>query len=102
MNIKELAQKYEHAKGRLERHSRSSLQITHTARECEVIADGCRRIVSCDSNLVVFEQMHKRVTVAGAALKLRNWGSDGVTVSGAVQSVEFSERIGGEAEARTS
>jgi hypothetical protein len=41
--------------------------------------------------MVVFDQIHKRVTVTGANLKLRNWGTDGVIVSGKVQGIEFGE-----------
>ena len=84
--IKQLAQKYENAKGKLDRYSHSSLQITDN---CEIIADGCRKIVSCDENVVVLDQIRNRVTITGSGLKLRNWGTDGVTVAGVIQSVEF-------------
>jgi hypothetical protein len=94
MNIKELAQKYERAKRRVNRHTRSSLQITQTSDITEIIADGCSRIVHCDGNIVTFEQLYNRVTISGSRLKLRNWGTDGVTVTGIVQSIEFSETGG--------
>jgi len=84
INIKHLAQKYEMAKMRVNRHS--SLQITDNR---EIIADGCRKIVSCDDNVVIIEQTNIRVTVTGDGLKLRNWGTDGVTISGKIQSVEL-------------
>ncbi|MCL1832685.1 MAG: YabP/YqfC family sporulation protein [Oscillospiraceae bacterium] len=87
LTIKELAMGYEKQKNRLSQQS--SLQITQTATECEVVADGCRRVVSCDGNIVVFEQVYNRVTITGDKLKLRNWGTNGVTVSGTVQGIEF-------------
>jgi hypothetical protein len=90
-SIKELAFSFEQQKNRLAKQS--ALQITQTAELCEVIADGCRRVIECHENLVTFEQVHKRVTVTGHGLKLRNWGVDGVTVSGAVESVEFSDTV---------
>ena len=86
--IKQLAQKYETAKSRLDRYSRSSLQITDN---CEIIADGCRKIVSCDENVVVIDQIRNRVTITGSGLKLRNWGTDGVVISGVVRGVEYGE-----------
>jgi hypothetical protein len=91
MNIRDLALKFEGAKSRFNRHTRSSLQITQTRDLCEVIADGCTRIVSCDGVMIVFDQIHKRVVVTGVNLKLRNWGTDGVVVSGRVQGIELSE-----------
>ncbi|MCL1882124.1 MAG: hypothetical protein FWF76_08120 [Oscillospiraceae bacterium] len=87
MNIKKLAKKYELIKDRI--NSYSGLQITQTYDKSEIIADGCRRIVSCDENIVIFEQLHKRIIVTGQSLKLRNWGVNGVAVVGLVQSVEF-------------
>ncbi|MCL1904440.1 MAG: hypothetical protein FWF94_08495 [Oscillospiraceae bacterium] len=89
MNIKDLAKRYEKVKNHIDRHS--SLQITDNR---EIIADGCRRIVSCNEVLVVFEQPQIRVTVMGRELKLRNWGKDGVTVSGIINSLELNE-LGG-------
>jgi hypothetical protein len=83
-NIKELANKYERAKSRLNRHS--SLQITD---DREIIADGCLKIVSCSDNVVIIQQVRNRITITGDGMKLRNWGTDGVTVSGKIQSVEF-------------
>jgi hypothetical protein len=83
---KGLALKYEKAKARLSRHSHSSLQITDNR---EIIADGCRKIVSCDDNVVVLDQLHNRVTITGNGLKLRNWGADGVMISGEIQAIEF-------------
>jgi hypothetical protein len=84
MNIKELAHKYENMKNRMQKHS--TLQITDN---CEIIADGCRKIVSCDENIVIIDLALNRATITGESLKLRNWGTDGVTISGAVKSVEF-------------
>ena len=84
MSIKKLAQKYERAKSKLNRHS--SLQIFDNT---QVVADGCRRIVSCDENIAVIDLACNRVTIMGDSLKLRNWGSDGVTVSGVIKSIEF-------------
>ncbi|MCL2037143.1 MAG: YabP/YqfC family sporulation protein [Oscillospiraceae bacterium] len=90
MNIKQLAQKYEKAKHGLMKHS--SLQITDNR---EVIADGCRKIISCDDNIVIIDGAQARVTITGDSLKLRNWGTDGVTISGKVKSVEFDENVKG-------
>ena len=87
MNIKDLAYKYESVKQRLDRHS--SLRITDGR---EVIADGCRRVVSCDENAVIFMQTSHRVVVMGVGLRLRNWGVDGVVVSGEITSVELERR----------
>jgi hypothetical protein len=89
MNIKDLATRFEGAKNRIIKHS--TLQISHNADLCEIVADGCRRVVSCDSNIVIFEQPFNRTTITGHELKLRNWGVDGVVVSGRVMSVEFAE-----------
>jgi hypothetical protein len=89
MSIKKLSQDYEAAKNRFRQHS--SLQVTDNR---EIIADGCRKIVSCDDNVVILEQPRNRVTITGSGLKLRNWGGDGVTVSGVVQAIEFSEAVG--------
>jgi hypothetical protein len=88
MSIKKLAQKYENAKSRINRHS--SLQITDNR---EIIADGCTKIVGCDENVVVIDQSRSRVTITGAGLKLCNWGTDGVTITGSVKSVEFEESL---------
>jgi hypothetical protein len=86
--IKQLAMKYEKAKLSINRHAGSSLQITDNR---EIIADGCHKIVSCDDNVVVIDQYKLRVTITGSGLKLRNWGVDGVIITGEVQSVEFDE-----------
>ena len=84
ITIKKLAQKYERAKSQLNRHS--SLQITDNR---EIIADGCLKIVNCDDNVVVIDQVSNRVTITGEELKLRNWGSDGVTIHGRINSIEW-------------
>ena len=89
MNIKQLALKYEEAKKRLDKYSSSSLQITDNR---EIIADGCKKIVNCNESLVVIEQRHNRITVTGDGLKLRNWGSNGVIVTGVIASVEFDSK----------
>jgi hypothetical protein len=86
--IKDLSQKYEKAKGRISRQLGSSLRITDNR---EIIADGCRRIISCDECVVIIDQARNRVTITGGGLKLRNWGSDGVTISGIINSVEFTD-----------
>ncbi|MCL2071789.1 MAG: YabP/YqfC family sporulation protein [Oscillospiraceae bacterium] len=88
MNIKKLALKYEHAKSHLNRHS--SLQITDNS---EIIADGCRKIVSCDESAVIIDQSRCRITVTGNDLKLRNWGSDGVAITGEINSIEFTKLL---------
>ena len=91
MNIKKLAQKFEATKNRV--CTTSSLQITHDGQYCEVIAEGCRRVLTCDEVMVVFENAAgKRVCITGVGLKLRNWGSTlggGVVISGDVKSVEI-------------
>ncbi|MCL2755020.1 MAG: hypothetical protein FWD35_04815 [Oscillospiraceae bacterium] len=90
MRAKDLAQKYEELKNKTSRVS--SLQITHKEELCEVIAEGCRRVHSCDSVMVVFENAAgRRVAITGSGLQLRNWGTDGVVVSGSVQAVEFAQ-----------
>jgi hypothetical protein len=98
MNVKKLAQKYEQAKCRL--NPNAALQITHCGtnpKMCEVIADGCRKVLTCDDVMVVFENVAgRRVSVTGTALRLRNWGADGVVISGDVLSVEFGAEHGGE------
>jgi len=85
-SIKELAQGYERIKTRLRQHS--SLQITDNR---EIIADGCSKIVTCDDNVVIIEQIRSRVTITGSGLKMRNWGTDGVTITGEISSVEFTK-----------
>ena len=89
MSIRELAQKYERAKAHLTRHS--SLQVTDNH---EIIADGCRKVVNCSDSVIVLDQICNRVTIAGSGLKLRNWGNDGVTIAGEIQSIEFSKTKG--------
>ena len=93
MNIKNLALKYEKARNRLD--SRSSLQITENR---EIIADGCRKIVNCDESVVIFDSEKNRVTITGENLKLRNWGRDGVTISGVITTVEFDLLKGGDSD----
>ena len=95
-NIKQLAQKYDDAKSRFNQRFGSSLQIIDNR---EIVADGCRKIVSCDENVVIIDQVHNRVTITGGMLRLRNWGTDGVTVSGEIQSVEFAAHGSGHGKA---
>jgi len=85
-DIRELAQGYENAKKRFRRHS--TLQITDNK---EIIADGCEKIINCDDNVIVIEQTSNRLTITGSDLKLRNWGVDGVTIFGRINSIEFEE-----------
>ena len=84
-NIKKLALKYERVKSRVSR--RSTMQITDNR---EIVVDGCKKIVGCDENIVVIDLTCNRVTIMGDSLRLRNWGSDGVVITGTVQSIEFS------------
>jgi hypothetical protein len=86
ITVRKLAQDYEKIKSNFNKHS--SLQITDN---CEIVAEGCRRVVTSDENIVVLEQARNRVTVTGAGLKLRNWGGDGVVISGVIRSVELEE-----------
>ncbi|MCL2633344.1 MAG: YabP/YqfC family sporulation protein [Oscillospiraceae bacterium] len=86
-SIKDLAFKYERVKSRLRRHS--SLQITDNR---EVIIDGCVKVVNCDESVIIIDTVSTRLTIGGAGLKLRNWGSDGVIVSGIIKSIELGEK----------
>ena len=87
ISVKELALGYERQKERLMKHS--ALQITGNR---ELIADGCRKIINCDENIIVIALSDYRLTITGSGLKLRNWGTDGVTVAGKMQTVEWGEK----------
>ncbi|MCL1867219.1 MAG: YabP/YqfC family sporulation protein [Oscillospiraceae bacterium] len=83
-NVKQLALAYERVRSGINRHS--SLQITD---DSEIIADGCRKIVNCDENVAVIEQVRNRVIITGESLRLSNWGEDGVKILGKIKSISY-------------
>jgi len=84
--IKEIANKLEQVKSKVRRHS--ALQITDNR---EIIADGCLKIVACDESIIEVILINNRLIINGTGLKMRNWGTDGVTISGVIRGIEFDE-----------
>jgi len=89
MSIKDLAEKFERLKNRARRYS--SLQITDN---CEIVAEGCLKIINCDENVVTLTLLRNTLTVAGKGLKMKSWGGDGVIIRGEVVSLEFGSNNG--------
>lgn len=85
MKINDLATRYEEFKRKRRKHS--EIQITD---DCEVIINGCERIISYDENYIKIELSGCVVSIFGNALSMSNFSRDGVKIKGALSSVEFS------------
>ena len=85
MNINELALRYEKFKRTRRKHS--EIQITD---DCEILINGCEKVVSYDENYIKIELSGCVVSVFGNRLSMNNFARDGVKITGMLSSVEFS------------
>lgn len=88
MNINKLAGKYENLKKSIQRHS--NLLICDNR---EITVENCREITSYDENSIELKLAKNIVKVVGLDMKMRNFTSEGVIITGKIQSITFEDII---------
>jgi len=84
MNINKIAGKYDDFKSGFYKHS--YIQITDNS---EVIIDRCNGVLAYDENLIRLSLVNNSLIIIGTELKMKNFSTDGVIISGKIHSLEW-------------
>jgi len=84
MDINKIAGKFDKLKAGFHKHS--YIQMTDNI---ELLIDRCLNIMTYDENIIKLGLINNSLTVTGQGMKMRNFSSDGVIISGKIHTVEF-------------
>ena len=86
MDINKIAQKFENIKSSAYKHS--YLQITDNS---EIVIDRCNGVTTYDENVIKLLLINNSLNIIGVDLKMRNFSTDGVIISGKIHSITFGQ-----------
>ena len=84
MDINKIAGKFDRLKAGFYKHS--YIQMTDNT---EIIIDRCQNIMTYDENIIKLGLVNNSLTITGAGMRMRNFSTDGVMISGKIHAVEF-------------
>lgn len=87
MDINKIAQKFDDLKSSVYKHS--YLQMTDNF---EIVIDRCNGVLTYDENIIILKLINNKLNIIGADMKMQNFSTEGVIISGKIHSLEFGEK----------
>ena len=87
MDINKIAQKFDDFKSSVYKHS--YLQMTDNS---EIVIDRCNGVLTYDENIIILKLINNKLNIVGANMKMQNFSTEGVIISGKIHSLEFGEK----------